>query len=551
MHARPRRRAGRCCSRPDAEVRPRRRRLARRAAVPRERARAPALPLASTAAGARPSGRGGCSARRCVLRGLRLPRRARRGATARSPRWLGSGDVELAACRERLPAPLAFGSRSCSRRALSSRGRSACGGAAATLAWALAAVFAAWAVTFAVSASLDADARAAARDGPGGALPCADARRRRIRPRARARRSRSAVRRAAAERARAAALARRRGRRRRRPLPPRPRAQARSSSATSTSGRVNEFADGGLHPGYAFPLWHGFLALVAKVSGLDPSIVVHHEPSLLAPLAALVALRGRLGVFDGPCRRGWPCRRRGARRVYASPPARRRVHGARPARDRRRGSCSCRPRSRSALAATPQADARRCCASPPRRVARAGARPPDLCAVRAAAVRRLRCSSAGCGGAWTCVSAARPRGAAGVPTPSLLRVAAARRRARRPRSTPDAAERLRALRPVRRAARRRLAPTATASSPELLRADRRGRGRGASRSCRSPALAARRRVGGVRASAGRSPCSRCCSCPRLFARFSDAVSLSQSRRVAGFLPLAVRVRGRARRCSHG
>ena len=35
---------------------------------------------------------------------------------------------------------------------------------------------------------------------------------------------------------------------------------------------VNEFADGGLHPGYAFPLWHGFLALVAKVAFLDPSV---------------------------------------------------------------------------------------------------------------------------------------------------------------------------------------------------------------------------------------------------------------------------------------
>jgi len=30
-------------------------------------------------------------------------------------------------------------------------------------------------------------------------------------------------------------------------------------------GSTNEFPDGGLHPGYAFPLWHGFLALVAKV----------------------------------------------------------------------------------------------------------------------------------------------------------------------------------------------------------------------------------------------------------------------------------------------
>ena len=33
---------------------------------------------------------------------------------------------------------------------------------------------------------------------------------------------------------------------------------------------ANEFPDGGLHPGYAFPLWHGFLALVAKVSGRRP-----------------------------------------------------------------------------------------------------------------------------------------------------------------------------------------------------------------------------------------------------------------------------------------
>jgi len=31
--------------------------------------------------------------------------------------------------------------------------------------------------------------------------------------------------------------------------------------------RVSEFADGSLHPGYAFPLWHGFLALVARLSG--------------------------------------------------------------------------------------------------------------------------------------------------------------------------------------------------------------------------------------------------------------------------------------------
>jgi hypothetical protein len=52
---------------------------------------------------------------------------------------------------------------------------------------------------------------------------------------------------------------------------------------------VDEFKDGGLHPGYAFPLWHGWLALVAKIGGVDPAKVVLHESSLLVPLALLVA----------------------------------------------------------------------------------------------------------------------------------------------------------------------------------------------------------------------------------------------------------------------
>jgi hypothetical protein len=60
---------------------------------------------------------------------------------------------------------------------------------------------------------------------------------------------------------------------------------------------VDEFWDGGLHPGYAFPLWHGFDALVAKVSGLDPAIVVNHEASILAPLACLVAWESGVAVF--------------------------------------------------------------------------------------------------------------------------------------------------------------------------------------------------------------------------------------------------------------
>ena len=60
---------------------------------------------------------------------------------------------------------------------------------------------------------------------------------------------------------------------------------------------VDEFADGGLHPGYAFPLWHGFLALIARLAGVDPALVVLHEASVLAPLALLVAYEAGHAVF--------------------------------------------------------------------------------------------------------------------------------------------------------------------------------------------------------------------------------------------------------------
>jgi hypothetical protein len=63
---------------------------------------------------------------------------------------------------------------------------------------------------------------------------------------------------------------------------------------------VDEFKDGGLHPGYAFPLWHGFLALVTWVSGLDPGTVVRHEPSLLVPIACVVAWEAGTILFGSP-----------------------------------------------------------------------------------------------------------------------------------------------------------------------------------------------------------------------------------------------------------
>ena len=60
---------------------------------------------------------------------------------------------------------------------------------------------------------------------------------------------------------------------------------------------VDEFMDGGLHPGYAFPLWHAFLALVAKLGGVDPTQVVLHEPSAVAPVAFAVVYEAGLALF--------------------------------------------------------------------------------------------------------------------------------------------------------------------------------------------------------------------------------------------------------------
>jgi hypothetical protein len=64
-----------------------------------------------------------------------------------------------------------------------------------------------------------------------------------------------------------------------------------------TPERVNEFADGGLHPGYAFPLWHAFLALVARIAQVDPALAVRHEASVLAPLAFLVVYEAGAALF--------------------------------------------------------------------------------------------------------------------------------------------------------------------------------------------------------------------------------------------------------------
>lgn len=63
---------------------------------------------------------------------------------------------------------------------------------------------------------------------------------------------------------------------------------------------VDEFKDGGLHPGYAFPLWHGVDALIARLAGVDVADVLLYLPSILVPLALLLAYAAGNAVFRSP-----------------------------------------------------------------------------------------------------------------------------------------------------------------------------------------------------------------------------------------------------------
>ena len=63
---------------------------------------------------------------------------------------------------------------------------------------------------------------------------------------------------------------------------------------------VNEFQDGSLHPGYALPLWHGTVALVARVAGVDVVDVALYLPAILVPLAVILAYGAGTAVFRRP-----------------------------------------------------------------------------------------------------------------------------------------------------------------------------------------------------------------------------------------------------------
>ena len=60
---------------------------------------------------------------------------------------------------------------------------------------------------------------------------------------------------------------------------------------------VGEFRHAGLHPGYAFPMWHAWLALVARLAGVAPTNVAAHEASILVPIALVLLFEMGWAIF--------------------------------------------------------------------------------------------------------------------------------------------------------------------------------------------------------------------------------------------------------------
>jgi hypothetical protein len=69
-----------------------------------------------------------------------------------------------------------------------------------------------------------------------------------------------------------------------------------AGSLTSISV-VNDLAGAHVHPGYAFPLWHGALALIARLAGVDPAVVVLYLPAIMTPLALFLAYGAGSALF--------------------------------------------------------------------------------------------------------------------------------------------------------------------------------------------------------------------------------------------------------------
>ena len=243
--------------------------------------------------------------------------------------------------------------------------------------------------------------------------------------------------------------------------------------------------------------------------------------------------------------RGLPldvARRRGAARAGLADRARagrrRRVRVARAAGDdgaaaaRAGGGRALLPlRPRTVVAA--RADARR-------RGARPRARPSDLRVVRRDPARRLRARAAAADADATCARA-RPRSRRSTLPVVLAFAWLAPIVAETQSHYPKPSELARALAPVRNGSRRHSTHALSPRRRESSRAAVPSRSR---RSCSCRSRRSPRGGAGARSSsAGRCSCSRVELSPFVFPHFSDLVSLSQSRRAAGFVPFAFALAG--------
>jgi hypothetical protein len=60
---------------------------------------------------------------------------------------------------------------------------------------------------------------------------------------------------------------------------------------------LDEFRDGGLHPGYAFPLWHVALAVISKLAGVNAPAAFLHLPTVLLPLSFVLVYEAGTALF--------------------------------------------------------------------------------------------------------------------------------------------------------------------------------------------------------------------------------------------------------------
>ena len=60
---------------------------------------------------------------------------------------------------------------------------------------------------------------------------------------------------------------------------------------------VDEFKDGGLHPGYAFPLWHAAVAVISKLAGVGAPSAFLHLPTVLLPLSFVLVYEAGTTLF--------------------------------------------------------------------------------------------------------------------------------------------------------------------------------------------------------------------------------------------------------------